>query len=314
MRNVTACTITMITALVIAVGTAQAKHCPLSKWGPDDELGAANLVTPSSVLEASKLIKTGKTYALGMTIDSSTPAFPPRSLSLQIIQPNQQGGVSLFPNKLSYNDDAFQGWFGIGPQIDGLGHLGHDGVYYNCNKEEDFASVTGLTKMGVDKIPPIVARGVLLDMAAHFGVDSLEPGPKYNAEDVKAAAAKQGVEIREGDVVLFHNGWEPVLAKDPKTWVSTAPGPTEDAIQYLVSKNVIAVGSDTWSFDPIPPDKEGRPFQGHIITLVEAGVYILENMSTGALAADKAYEFLFVLGQAKIKGSVQMIINPVAIR
>ena len=250
-----------------------------------------------------------------MTIDSTTPAFPPRSLSLQIIQPNQQGGVSLFPNKLSYNDDVFQGWFGIGPQIDGLGHLGHDGVYYNCNKVEDFAPVTGLTKMGVDKIPPIVARGVLLDMAAHFGVDSLEPGPKYNAEDVKAAAAKQGVEIREGDVVLFHNGWiEHVLAKDPKTWVSTAPGPTEDAIQYLVSKNVIAVGSDTWSFDPIPPDKEGRPFQGHVITLVEAGVYILENMSTGALAADKGYEFLFVLGQAKIKGSVQMIINPVAIR
>ena len=315
MRNVAACTIAMITALVIAVGTAQAKHCPTSKWGPDDELGAANLVTPASVLEASKLIKTGKTYSLGMTIDSSTPAFPPRGLSLQIVQPNQQGGQALFPNKITYNDDIIQAWFGIGPQIDGLGHLGHDGVYYNCNKQEDFAGITGLTKMGVDKIPPIVARGVLLDMATHFGVQHLEPGPLITKDALMAAAKTQGVEIREGDVVLFYTGWiEHVLASDPKKWVSTSPGPTEEAIAYLASKNIIAVGSDTWAFDPVPPDKSDRPFQGHVTLMVENGIYVLENMDTGALAADRGYEFLFVLGQAKIKGTVQMIINPVAIR
>jgi kynurenine formamidase len=306
---------TTIIALVIAIGFAQANDCQTSKWGPDDELGAANLITPASVLAASKLIKTGKTYALGITVDSNTPAFPPRSLSLQIVQPNQQGGQALFQNNLTYNDDIFQGWFGIGSQIDGLGHAGHDGVYYNCNKQEDFAFITGLKKLAVDKIPPIVARGVLLDMAGHFGVEHLEAGPRFNVEDIKAAARNQGVEIREGDVVLFYTGWtEHMLPSDPKKWGSTAPGPTEDAIKYLASKNVVAVGSDTFSFDPIPPDVEGRPFQGHIILLAENGIYILEVMNTGEMVKDKAWEFLFVLGQAKINGTAQMMINPVAIR
>ncbi len=303
-----------IVVLMVSTNTAYATHCKPSKWGPDDEIGAANRVTPASVLAASKLIRTGKTYALGIVVDSNMPAFPPRSLNLQVVQPNQQGGVSLFPNKLTYNDDIIQAWFGIGPQIDGLGHLGHEGVYFNCNKQEDFAAITGLKKLGIEKIPPIVARGVLLDMAAHFGVKNLEAGPTFNAEDIKATAKKQGVEIREGDVVLFHTGWiDHVLPNDPKKWGSTAPGPTEDAVEYLASKNIIAAGIDTWSFDPIPPDKEGRPFQGHVILFFD-GIYILEAMNTGPLAADKTYEFLFVLGQARVRGAVQMIINPVAIR
>ena len=301
-------------ALTVSSG-ALAQECKPSKWGPDDELGAANLITPASVLAASKLIKTGKTYALGITVDSNTPAYPPRSLNLQIVQPNQQGGRALFPNKLTYNDDVFQGWFGIGSQIDGLGHAGHDGVYYNCNKQEDFAFITGLNKLSVDKVPPIVARGVLLDMAGHFGVEHLEAGPRFNTEDIKAAAENQGVEIRKGDVVLFYTGWtEHVLARDPVRWGSMAPGPTEDAIRYLADKNVVAVGSDTFSFDPIPPDSEDRPIQGHIILLAENGIYILEVMNTGALVRDKAWEFLFVLGHARIKGTAQMMINPVAIR
>ncbi len=315
----TALTLTRAALLSIPIlglaGAALAKHCPPSEWGPDDELGAFNRITPASVLAASKLITTGKVYSLGMTIDSKTPAFPPRSLSLQILQPSQQDGRRPFPNLLTYNDDVFQGWFGVGPQIDGFGHVGHDGVYYNCNKATDFAAVTGITKLGMEKLPPIVARGVLLDMASHFGVQSMEPGAHITTDAIKAAAKNQGVEIREGDVVLFYTGWiEHVLASDPKKWGGTAPGPTEDAVEYLASKKLIAVGADTWSFDPIPPDKDGRPFQGHITLLVESGIYILENMDTGALVADKVNEFLFVLGQAKIRGAVQMIINPVAIR
>ena len=301
--------------IVGLAGVALASHCVPSEWGPDDEIGAANRVTPASVLEAIKLIKTGKVYSLGITVDSKTPAFPPRGMSLQIVQPGQVEGRRPFPNGVTYNDDVWQGWFGIGPQIDGFGHVGHEGVYYNCNKATDFANISGITKLGMEKLPPIVARGVLLDMAAHFGVKNLEGGQKFTAADVQAAAMNQGVEIREGDVVIFHTGWiEHVLPTDPKTWGSSEPGMAEDVAVYMASKKVIAVGADTWGVDVIPPDKEGRPFQGHITLLVENGIYLLESMDTGPLAADKAYEFLFVLGQAKIRGAVQMIINPVAIR
>ncbi len=299
--------------LALSAGVAAAQDCKPSKWGADDEIGAANLITPASVKQAIKLVKQGKTHPLGIIFDSTTPAYPPRGLSLQIVQPNQQGGQRLFTDNRSYNDDLAQLWFGIGPQIDGLGHVGQDGMYYNCNNEKDFAAMTGLKKLGTEKIPPIVARGVLIDMAKHFGVSSLEAGKFFTAADIQAAAKAQNVEVREGDVVLFHTGWTDAhLASDPKKWVSGEPGTSEDAAVWLASKNVIAVGADTWGVDVVPPEKEGRPFYGHVTLLKENGIYILENMNTGQLAKEGVHEFLFVLGQARIRGTVQMIINPVA--
>ena len=302
-------------ALVFATGAVAEEGCEPSRWGADDEMGSANLITAESVLAASELITTGKTYSLGITIDSSTPAFPPRGLMLQVVQPNQQLGRPNFPNA-TYNDDVFQGWFGIGSQIDGLGHVGsEDGMYYNCNDARDFAFLTGLTRLGIDKIPPIVARGIVLDMAGHFGVESMEAGQFFDVEDVQAVEKKQGTPVREGDVVLFHTGWtEAKLEADPQAWVSAEPGQTEEVASYLASKNVVAVGADTWGVDVVPPPDPTRPFQGHVILLKENGIYILETMNTGPLVRDGAFEFLFVLGHAKVRGAVQMIINPVAIR
>jgi len=289
-------------------------HCQTSEWGPDDQIGAANRITEVSVLEAASLIKTGKTYSLGLTIDANTPAFPPRSLSLIIVQPNQQEGAR--PNYgMTYNDDIFSGWFGIGSQLDGLGHLGVEGMYYNCNHARDFAAISGLTRLGIENVPPIVARGIVLDMAAHYGVETLEAGQYFSVDDVKAVEKKQGTPVREGDVVLFHTGWtDAKLKSDPMAWVSGEPGQSEEVANYLASKKVVAVGADTWGLDVVPPQIEERPFQGHVVYLKENGIYILEAMNTGPLVRDGAFEFLFVLGQAKVRGAVQMIINPIAIR
>jgi kynurenine formamidase len=289
--------------------------CAPSKWGADDEIGSANLVTPQSVLAASSLIKTGKTYPLGFTIDSSTPAFAPRTMSLQVVQPGQQQGRNAFPNA-TYNDDVFIGWFGIGSQLDGLGHIGDaQGMHYNCNDARDFAEFTGLTKLGTHNVPPIVARGVVLDMAAYKGVAFLKAGEFFTVADVKAVEAKQGTPIKEGDVVLFHTGWtDAKMTSEPEVWVAGEPGQSEEVAQYLAGKNVIAVGSDTWGVDVMPAPDPTRPFQGHVILLKENGIYLLETMNTGPLVKDKAFEFLFVLGQARVRGAVQMIINPVAIR
>lgn len=300
--------------LTAAVGTAQ-EPCETSRWGADDEIGNANLITAESVLAASKLIRTGKTYGLGLTIDSTTPAFPPRSLSLQVVQPNQQEGRAAFPNA-SYNDDLFQGWFGIGSQIDGLGHIGSaGGIYYNCNDAKDFAFITGLTRLGIEKVPPIVARGIVLDMASHFGVDHMEAGQFFTVDDVRAVEEKQGTPVREGDVVLFHTGWtDAKLDSDPAAWAASEPGQSEEVAQYLADKNVVAVGADTWGVDVVPSSDPNRPFQGHVILLKENGIYLFEGMNTGPLVRDGAYEFMFVLGQAKVRGAVQMFINPIAIR
>ncbi len=99
----------------LSAGVAVAQDCKPSKWGTDDEIGAANLITPASVMQAIKLVKQGQTHPLGIIIDSTTPAFPPRSLSLQVVQPNQQGGKRLFGYNASYNYDLVELWLGFGP-------------------------------------------------------------------------------------------------------------------------------------------------------------------------------------------------------
>lgn len=303
-------------AFGLASSVAMAAGCKESKWGADDEIGSANLVTPENTLKAAALIKQGKSMPLGIVIDSSTPAFAPRSLNLQVVQPNQQGGQKLtqFGYPGNYNDDILQTWVGIGSQIDGLGHLGEGGYYYNCSDEKEISAITGLTKLGVHNIPPLVGRAVILDMAKHMGKDVLAAGEHFGEAEIKAAAGAQGVSIGKGDIVLFHTGWtEGKLESDPKAWVSGEPGINVNGSRYLASLDVMAVGADTWGIEPVPPAPGDGAFYGHVVLLKENGIYILETMNTGPLLREGVNEFMFVLGQARIRGTVQMIINPVAL-
>jgi kynurenine formamidase len=300
-------------AVLGTAGTASAQDWTKSKWGPNDEIGSANYMKPELVVKAASLIKTGKTYALGIPVDSKTPAYPPRSFKVTIVQPGQAGIPGLGPTKTTYNDDIIEGWIGVGSQIDGLGHIGVEHVYYNGNKLADFADATGLKKLGVDKIPPLVTRGVLLDMAAHYKTDVVKEGTAFNVKEIEEVAKKQGVEIRQGDVVLFHTGWLSLIGKDDKRYSAGEPGLGVEGAKYLVGKGVVAIGADTWGVEAVPFETK-NVFEVHQILLPMNGTYILENMDTAELAKDKAYEFLFVLGQARFRGAVQSIINPVAIR
>lgn len=311
------CRLILALAFISIGQTGFAEECEPSRWGADDEIGAANYVSPEQVLMAVKLVKKGQSHPLGIVVDPKMPAYPPRSFSLQVVQPGQHNGRSLIGDlgwDGSYNDDQAQLWFGIGPQLDGLGHLGEAGVYYNCNKAVDFVDISGLKKLGTEKVPPLIGRGVLLDMARHFGVATMASGQGITSADIRAAAKAQGVKIRQGDVVLLHTGWtDGMLSSDPEAWASGEPGLTNEAAAYLASLNPMAVGADTWGVEVVPPVQGDRVFYGHVEFLKKNGIYILETMNTGRLAKEGVHEFMFVLGQARIKGTVQMIINPVAL-
>lgn len=300
-------------ALSGAAAMAQADWCR-SKHGPNDEIGAANLLTPQMAADAARLVRTGKTYALGFETNAQTAAYAPRTWSLTVLQPGQAGGVSLGNTKTTYNDDIWMGWVGTGSQIDGLGHIGIDNVYYNCNKNAEFVQANGLKKLGIEKVPPFVTRGVVLDMTAYFNTPMVKEGTAFNRKEIDEQAARQGITIRRGDVVLFHTGWQALEGKDNKRFLAGEPGLGKEGALYLVSKEVVAIGADTWALEAIPFEQGVGVFEVHQILLARNGVYILENMNTGPLVADKAWEFMFVLGAPRITGGVQAIINPVAIR
>jgi len=293
-------------ALALGAGhTAAEESWYPSKYGKDDTLGAVNNLSPAGVLAAAKLVKQGKVYALGVTTGPTTPAYGTRSFQIF----TQVGAKEpLGTNRATYNDDFLATWIGIGSQIDGLGHLGIDHRYYNGHRGEDFLQPNGLALFGVDRIPPIVTRGVLLDVA------DLPPGTAVNRPQIEAAVARQKTPIRKGDVVLLHTGWLAAKGGDREAFLASEPGLGKGGAEYLASLGVVAVGADSWGVEVIPFEDPKEVFPVHQILLARNGVYVLENMNVGPLAADRAHEFLFVLGQPRFEGAVQATINPVAIR
>jgi kynurenine formamidase len=305
----------VLAALAVGAASAQQQKCFQSKWGPKDEIGNANYLTPAKTLQGVKTITKGKAYRLGIETNKDTPAYPPRTFHVTIVQPGQQGGGSLGPTKTTYNDDILTGWVGVGSQIDGLGHIGIDYMHYNCNEAKDFAQTDGLKKLGIEKVPPIATRGILLDMAGYFNTDIVKEGTAFNQAEIDGAMKKQGVaSIEQGDVVLFHTGWTKLIGKDNKRYNSGEPGLGKGGATYLASKGVVAVGADTWGVEVVPFEKDVGVFEVHQILLPINGIYILENMETAEMVQDKAWEFLFTLGPSRITGSVQAIINPIAIK
>jgi len=305
----------VLSALAMALAVpaqAQTAPCSPSKWGPNDQIGALNNITAANVLEASKLIKKGKSIRMGIETNSKTPAYAPRTFSLTVLSPGQENGASLGATKTNYNDDIIMGWVGIGSQIDGLGHIGTANVYYNCNKAGDFVTAGGLRKLGIENVPAIATRGVILDMVGLLGKDPVPEGTAFNRKEIDAAVARQGIKPPgKGDVVIFYTGWTKLIGKDDKRYGSVEPGLGVEGARYLASLNVAAVGADTWALEVIPFEVASNVFHVHQILLTENGMHILENVNAEEAVKDKVYEGLFTLGPSRITGAVQAIINPI---
>jgi kynurenine formamidase len=279
-----------------------------SKYGPKDEIGAANLITPEVTLEAVKLVTTGKSYPLAVVMDKHMPVFRHRSFNLYTVQAGPLG-----PNKLTFIDELVNAWTGVGTQMNGPGHVGIGGVYYNGHDASNILTMEGVTKLGLEKVPPIVTRGVVLDMTEHFGQRTIAAGTEFTVADIKAVLAKEGITLRKGDVVLFNTGWLELIGKDDEKFLSAAPGIGVAAAEWLAAQGIVAFGGDTWCSE-LYPAKDGKVFPVNQLLLAKHGIYNLELTDTRMLIRDRVYEFLFVLGQPLYKGTTQVNVNPVAIR
>ena len=308
-------TLTLLTGLfVFAAAASAAEDWYPSKYGADDTLGAVNNLSEDGVRQAAQLVKLGKSYALGVPTGPDTPAYPPRWSHITVLQLGASDGATLGSNQATSYDDLLTTYMGVGSQIDGLGHMGINHLYYNGTPAAEFAGAAGLQKFSTHEIPPIVTRGVLLDMTVELGRNPLPAGTAFNRREIDSAARRAGITLRKGDVVLFHTGWLAMAESDPAGFIAQQPGLGVEGARYLAGLGVVAIGADTAALEAIPHEDPATAFPVHTELLAKNGVYILEVMNTTQLAADGATEFLFVLGQPRFVGSVQAIINPVAIR
>lgn len=285
-----------------------------SKYGAEDTKGAMNNLSREGAIKAAKLVKTGKVYPLGIVTGPDTPVWPGRSYSVAVMPIDDGGGTPIGNNQVTGHDDVLMTFVGIGTQLDGFAHMGINRRHYNGIHARDFYKPNGVTKFGTEAILPTVTRGVLLDMTKHYNVDQVKPGTAFNRAEIDAAAKAAGVTIGKGDVVLFHTGWMAMAKSDPKQFIAVQPGLGNEGADYLSSLGVVMIGADTAALEVLPSEDPALPFVVHQTLLVKHGVHILENIDTAQLAADNATEFMFVLGQPRFQGTVQAVVNPVAIR
>jgi len=292
-----------------------------SRYGADDQVGSLNEITPKVVLGALGLVKQGETVDLGRILDEDTPKFPGRywhqtvDLSAQVtnLRRPDAHGKGWGKNEINWITEIQAGTFQVGTQIDSIGHIQIGDRFYNGWTVRDLVEPWGLNHFGMETIPPILTRGVLVDVAAYKGKDRLDKGYVIGVEDLDGALAREGVVLRAGDAVLIHTGWGGLWGKDNSTFLSGEPGPGMALIQHLYERRIALLGCDTWSIGPVPGEDPERPFLVPQTLYVKMGLFGLENLATEGLAAKQVYEFLFVLTHGKTRGSTAGVVAPAAV-
>jgi kynurenine formamidase len=278
-------------------------------------------------------VKQGKVYDLGVTYDRSSYKWPGHSPGEIMIFRGPEGVKRQQDNEFTQGPGNSSGtaWHScalfmndnVATQIDGLGHAteGRDNHWYNGFKEADWGSNWGLRKCGAETIPPIICRGVLLDVAGHRKVEVLPSHFRITRQILQATAAAQGTEIRPGDAVFIRTGtlryWGETGSNHDKIREHDSAGIDVDAAKWLVGdKGAVLVGSDTSGLEVGPvPDGSKSFMPVHNYLLIEQGVHIGEFHNMEGLARDRAYEFAYVCTVNKIKGtSAGFALRPLALR
>jgi len=292
-----------------------------SRYGADDQIGSLNEITPAVTLAAAELVHQGRVVDLGRILDENTPKFPGRYWHQTLdVTPHYEnprradsGGLGWGRNQINWITEIQAGTFQVGTQLDSIGHIQAGERFYNGWTTGDLVQSNGLARFGMETIPPVITRGVLLDVAAYKQVERLPRGYVITRADVEGTLAHEGLMLRAGDAVLFHTGWGGLWGVDNTQFLDGEPGPGLATVQWLYAQRIAITGADTWSYGPVPGEDPDRPFLVPQTMYVKLGLFGLENLATEQLARDGVHEFLFVLTHARTRGSTAAVVAPAAV-
>jgi kynurenine formamidase len=267
----------MLAALVASVPAALAQSdcktiVPASPWGPNDQTGATNRVTPAVTKAAAAEIQEGKVIVMSYPLADGIPLFGTRFTKTILTATTLAPGAALGENQLTYMEDTWLSQSHVGTHLDGMGHIGRKDCYYNQTPMGKFITQNNMTKLGLEHLKSFATRGVLVDMVKVY----------QQAGKLKTNAACKKP--------CLHTGWGNLFEQYPgqnALYNSGEPGLGKEAANWLVSQKIVAVGNDTWGVEVIPGENPKEAFIVHNILLTDAGIHIMENVRTD-LMADEA--------------------------
>ncbi|MEP4533204.1 MAG: cyclase family protein [Cyclobacteriaceae bacterium] len=315
---------TGILLLVLCVSSVRAQEkeaVGVSPWGPQDEIGSLNMMSEASTLQTLSKINSGKTYDLSVEYFVGMPSFhslgdPGYQYWLThtphgTVVDNPNGLGIAMNEKVSYTGDAISMYTHMGTHIDALNHFGLNGKIWNGFSSEQYLGDKGWKKTGAESIPPIIARGVLIDVESVKG--SLPKNYRITAEDLQLTLSEQNVSLKRGDVVLIRTGQARHYEK-AEHYLDNYPGISLSAVKWLVeNKGIMLLGADNLSFEAFPPERKDNWVPVHTYLLAEKGVMFIEQMFLEELSEDKIYEFAFIAASLKLRGASGSPMRPLAI-
>jgi kynurenine formamidase len=288
----------------------EAQRCP-SKWGAGDERGSGNHMKPASVLRATQLIKTGEVIEIAHVLNDKMVINPGRKFDVTV----KRTVMNDFSNRRGSNEELVVSEIGqVGTQFDGFAHQSHEDSHYNCFKTGAIATRTGFTKLGIEKVGMLMTRGVLIDVAALKGVDTLPDTYEITPKDLQDALARQRMSLMPGDAVIINTGWNRLWGKDNARYVKSCPGIGVAAAEWLAKQDPMLVGADNWPVEVAPNPDPKLSLPVHQALLVVNGIHLLENLKLDELAGKQVYEFAFIMQPLKAQGFTGSTVAPVAVR
>jgi kynurenine formamidase len=288
----------------VVVRVTSAERWWPSPFGEDDQLGMLNHVTEAKRLSALGLVREGRVYDLGRVLDERCPVFPGRYFRQTLVTTAHHANESMpvGDNRVNWVTEIVTGTQQLGTHLDALSHLQIGDRGYNGWRLADMAGPAGMRRLGVETVPQIVTRGLLVDVS-HRGPAA---GDVITVDDIA------GLEPEPGDAVLFHTGWGSRW-ENADAYLDGEPGPGYDVAEWLVERGVALTGCDTWSYGPVPAEDPARPFDVPQMLNVRHGVFVVENLDTAELASDGLREFALILTHPKLRGATGAWTSPIAI-
>jgi kynurenine formamidase len=288
------------------------------RWGPDDELGTLNHVTPERIAAAAALARTGRVFDLGYTLGSQGPqaGVGGRINPVHLMSMTGQGSL---PDGGGFADDFIFMPLQCATQWDGLAHVFYDELCYN-GVPASTITARGAQKLAIDKLArAVIGRGVLLDIARLHGVECLDIDHAVGTSDLDAAVERQGVQVGAGDILLLRTGWTTrFVPGSPAAFMGPEPGLTLDACRWLHERDMAAIACDNWAVELYPSGDPKASMPVHYVLIRDMGMTLGEMFDLEALAADCAsdgvYDFLLCAPVLKVAHGVGTPLNPLAVK
>jgi kynurenine formamidase len=304
-----------------------------SPFGPDDQIGATNRITPTVTKAAAAEIQTGAIVPMAYNLVDGVPLFGTRFTKTMLTAVALVPGAEYGKNKLTYMEDTYLSQSHVGTHIDGMGHIGIMDCYYNQTPMGKFVTQNGLKKLGLENLKSFATRGVIIDMVKVFQdagklktnpacrTPCLDGGTVITEEDIQAGLKMYNVTLREGDALFVHTGWGDLFNQFPAqnaNYNKSEPGLGKAAAQWLAGQKVVLVGTDTWAVEVIPSEDTNEAFPVHALLLTDNGIHIVENVRTDLIAAEasssKRATFFLSMTVPKAVGTTGTFVNIEAIR